>query len=94
MLEKRKKPRRKPRSRLMEAFPSYMQEAFFGRELLDIPVNRLSTDFDMSAPLTDSDSEEVGDSSLITNDNSSTICLNQVQFIFSFLEVLHRCKLC
>ncbi|XP_063376990.1 histone-lysine N-methyltransferase 2C-like [Cydia fagiglandana] len=31
----KRKPRRKPRSKLMEQFPSYMQEAFFGKELLE-----------------------------------------------------------
>ncbi|XP_068631112.1 histone-lysine N-methyltransferase 2C-like isoform X2 [Battus philenor] len=31
----KRKPRRKPRSKLMEQFPSYMQEAFFGKDLLD-----------------------------------------------------------
>lgn len=34
----RRKPiRRKPKTKLAESFPSYMQEAFFGRELLDAP---------------------------------------------------------
>lgn len=27
--------RRKPKSKLAETFPSYLQEAFFGKELLD-----------------------------------------------------------
>ncbi|XP_075971400.1 uncharacterized protein LOC142973507 isoform X2 [Anticarsia gemmatalis] len=31
----KRKPRRKPRSKLMEQFPSYMQEAFFGKDLLE-----------------------------------------------------------
>ncbi|XP_041970566.1 histone-lysine N-methyltransferase 2D-like isoform X2 [Aricia agestis] len=31
----KRKPRRKPRSKLMEQFPPYMQEAFFGKELLE-----------------------------------------------------------
>lgn len=31
----KRKPRRKPRSKLMEQYPSYMQEAFFGKDLLE-----------------------------------------------------------
>lgn len=37
---KRKPIRRKPRSKLAEAYPSYLQEAFFGRELLDTPKEK------------------------------------------------------
>ncbi|KAG8236510.1 hypothetical protein J437_LFUL012796, partial [Ladona fulva] len=32
---KRKPQRRKPKNKLMESYPSYLQEAFFGKELLD-----------------------------------------------------------
>lgn len=90
VLEKRKKPRRKPRSRLMEAFPPYMQEAFFGRDLLDTPCGRMVGEPDTSIPLTDSDSEEVVDATLVTGTTtSSTICLNQVSLILT----LHCFKL-
>ena len=37
---KRKPVRRKPRNKLVESFPSYLQEAFFGRELLDTPKEK------------------------------------------------------
>lgn len=32
---KRKAIRRKPKSKLAETFPTYLQEAFFGKEILD-----------------------------------------------------------
>lgn len=37
---RRKPVRRKPRNKLVESFPSYLQEAFFGRELLDTPKEK------------------------------------------------------
>jgi len=41
MEKPRRKPiRRKPKSKLAETFPSYLQEAFFGRELLDNPKDK------------------------------------------------------
>lgn len=39
----KRKPRRKPRSKLMEQFPSYMQEAFFGKELLEPAKHSVSS---------------------------------------------------
>lgn len=37
---KRKPVRRKAKSKLVESFPTYLQEAFFGRELLDTPKEK------------------------------------------------------
>lgn len=37
---KRKPVRRKLKNKLVESFPSYLQEAFFGRELLDTPKEK------------------------------------------------------
>ena len=37
---KRKPIRRKTKSKLVESFPTYLQEAFFGRELLDTPKEK------------------------------------------------------
>lgn len=50
--EKRKKPiRRKIKTKLTETFPSYIQDAFFGRELLDTPKEKLESSSDSEEDL-------------------------------------------
>lgn len=69
---RRKPPRRKPKSKLAESFPPYLQEAFFGKDLLD-------TNNEMDSA---TDSEE--DTSKIQGDK--TIQLSQVTFILLYLN--------
>lgn len=40
---RRKPPRRKPKSKLAESFPPYLQEAFFGKDLMDTTKEMEST---------------------------------------------------
>ncbi|XP_024080404.1 histone-lysine N-methyltransferase 2D-like isoform X6 [Cimex lectularius] len=69
------KPRRKPRcnkkrSKLAETYPSYLQEAFFGRELLDI-TKESTQELESS-----SDDSDEGKSNKVSHDK--TITLSQV----------------
>ncbi|XP_072939829.1 uncharacterized protein [Epargyreus clarus] len=99
----KRKPRRKPRSKLMEQFPSYMQEAFFGKDLLE-PVKSVvsSTGNPLESPGTpegyrelrdaaehsDSDGDDVLPAlTPFPGDSSVTICLNTEE-----LEVLQSLK--
>lgn len=88
-LEKRKKPRRKPKSRLMESFPTYMQEAFFGRDLLDTQTPRLGSEADNTLPMSDSEGEEIIDGVMLAGATSSTIRLNQVRHLKITIKTIY-----
>lgn len=69
---RRKPARRKPRSKLTESFPPYLQEAFFGKELLD----------SHKEPNSSSSDEE---NSICFGDKDKTIQLSQVVQFSSFI---------
>ncbi|CAH1176242.1 unnamed protein product [Phaedon cochleariae] len=61
----RRKPiRRKPKSKLVETFPSYLQEAFFGKDLMDAVECKKEVDSGSS----DEDKDEMGRSIKLSQD--------------------------
>ena len=59
---KRRKPRMKPKSQLEDSFPAYLQEAFFGRPLMDKSKDsEANTSHDL---LSDHDDEKTNDSAI------------------------------
>uniref|UniRef100_A0A8D9A1L8 Histone-lysine N-methyltransferase 2C n=1 Tax=Cacopsylla melanoneura TaxID=428564 RepID=A0A8D9A1L8_9HEMI len=67
---KRKGPLKKPKSKISQTFPSYLQDAFFGRELLDNTKDTGSQDLDSS------ESEESEDTQIrfkITEEKTITL---------------------
>lgn len=78
----RKKSRyRKPKSKYAESYPSYIQDAFFGRDLLDT-----SKDTSQDVPSSESDSEDSPSLRKITSDE--TITLSQVVACWSSILCL------
>lgn len=75
---RRKPARRKPKSKLAESFPSYLQEAFFGKELLESTKELDST----------SDSDEETKS---RSEKDRTIQLSQVSKVIMFLSLVTQC---
>lgn len=76
MLSETDKPRRKPirrkiKSKLAETFPPYLQEAFFGKELMDA-----NKEVDSS-----SGTEEEDLKTSVDKDRDKTIHLSQVRFL-------------
>lgn len=53
--QKKKPIRRKVKSKLSETFPAYLQEAFFGKELMDSAKEMASSSSDEEKPNVDSD---------------------------------------
>lgn len=68
---KRKTIRRKPKSKLAETFPTYLQEAFFGKEILE------SVDIKKEIDSFSSDEEKL-------DNKFDSIKLSQVIFVFFF----------
>lgn len=76
---RKKKNYRKPKSKFAESYPSYIQDAFFGRELLDTSKDALN-----NLPSSDSESNDSFVTRRITS--SETIKLSQVFYKLFFFE--------